>query len=102
MILDTHIQGVPCRVRLTYHRKEERPILSGPMDWADPGQSEEVDFQVLDLKNRPAPQIERLMQDEDRSAIEQDLIAAIADEAEQARVDAAEDALKFSEWGAYA
>lgn len=102
MILATEIQGIPCRVRLTYHRKEERPVLDGPMDWADPGQAEEVDFQVLDLRGKPAPDIEQLMLSEDRRAIEQELIAAIAAEADQARADAAEDALKFSEWGAYA
>lgn len=101
MILDTEIQGIPCRVRLTYHRKEDSPILTGPMDRADPGSPEEVDFAVLDMQGKPAPQIEREMVDADRAAIEQELIAAIRAEAEQAQADAAED-LAFNEWGAYA
>ncbi|MGB3271089.1 MAG: hypothetical protein WBA65_14155 [Rhodanobacter sp.] len=100
MILDTHIQGIPCRVRLTYHRKEDSPVLNGPMDWADPGSPEEVDFAVLDMQDKPAPHIEREMLPEDRAAIEQELIAAIHAEAEQVRADAAE--LAFNEWGAYA
>jgi hypothetical protein len=58
----------------------------------------EIDFDVLDRRGRPAPWIERKMDDADTRAIEQEIIAAKAAEADEARADA----LEFNEWGAYA
>lgn len=98
MILDTYIRGVPCLIRVTHYTPGEPPIISGPMDWADPGCPAEIEFDVLDQRGRPAPWLERKLMSEDRRAIEQEIIAAKAAEADEARADA----LEFNEWGAYA
>jgi hypothetical protein len=97
MILATHIQGIPCRVRVTHYFHQ--PAMGY---WADSPDDcygyTEIDFDVLDRRGRPAPWIERKMDDADTRAIEQEIIAAKAAEADEARADA----LEFNEWGAYA
>jgi len=101
MILPTHIQGIPCRVRVT--RYFHQPAIGY---WADSPDDcygyTEIEFVVLDGRGRPAPWLEKRMFSEDRCAIEQEIIAAKKIAADQARADAAEDALKFAEWGARA
>lgn len=101
MILATRIQGIPCRVRVT--RYFHQPAMGY---WADSPEDcygyTEVEFEVLDGRGRKAPWLERQMLSEDRAAIEQEIIAAKAAEAEQAGIDAAADALAFAEWGAHA
>ena len=77
MILNTQIQGTPCHVRLTYYRREDSQLLTDPMSWDDPGLAMEVQFEVLDLQDKRAPQLEREMLSEDRAAIEQEIIAAL-------------------------
>ncbi|MBN9402419.1 MAG: hypothetical protein J0I30_06355 [Burkholderiales bacterium] len=94
MILDTRIQGIPCRVLVTYYRKEDSPILTGPMDWADPGSPVEIEFRVLNLRGARAVWLERKMTSADRAVIEQQIIAAF----EQERADAQE---ALAEGGCY-
>lgn len=88
MILDAEIQGIPCQIRVTHYQPEVPPIVTGPMDWADPGEPAEVEFDVLDQAGHPAPWPERKMLSEDRNAIEQEIIAAHEN--------------AFNEYGAYA
>jgi len=95
MILAVHIQGIPCRVRVT--RYFHQPAMGY---WADSPDDcygyTEVEFEVLDGRGRRAPWLEARMLSEDRNVIEQEIIAA----KERERQDAAE--LAMAEWGAYA
>lgn len=96
MILDTHIQGIPCRVRVT-HFFRQRPLGPSADSDMDCYGYTEIDFDVLDRRSRPAPWIERKMTDADTRAIEQEIIAAKEAEAAEDRAE-----LAFNEWGAYA
>lgn len=95
MILATHIQGIPCRVRVT--RYFHQPAIGY---WADSPDDcygyTEVEFEVLDGRGRKSPWLEARMLSEDARAIEQEIIAA----KRQEREDAAE--MAAAEWGAYA
>lgn len=97
MILATHIQGIPCRVRVTHYFNQ--PAMGY---WADSPDDcygyTEVEFEVLDGRGRKASWLEKKMLSEDRNAIEQEIIVAKQSEAEEARLDA----LAFNEYGAYA
>ena len=99
MIISTRIQGIPCQVCVTYYRKEDSPILTGPMDWADPGSPVEIEFHVLDRRGKRAEWLESKMTDEDRDAIERKIESEMAS---QAAEDQALARLAFNEWGAYA
>ncbi|MGB5807776.1 hypothetical protein [Castellaniella sp.] len=96
MILDARIQGIPCRVLVTrfFRQRPLGPSADSDMDCYG---YTEIDFDVLDRRNRPAPWIERKMDDADTRAIEQEIIAAKAAEAAEDRAE-----LAFNEWGAYA
>ena len=98
MIISTRIQGIPCQVRVTYYRKEDSPILTGPMDWADPGSPAEIEFHVLDRRGKRAEWLEHKMTDADRGAIEQEIITSMAARAAEDKAEA----LASNEWGAYA
>lgn len=97
MIISARIQGIPCQARATYYCKEESPILTGPMDWADPGSPAEIEFQVLDTRGKKAEWLERKMTDEDRRAIEEKIISEFDARAAEDRAE-----LAYQEWGAYA
>jgi len=94
MIIDIHIQGIPCRARVTYYRKEDSPVLTGPMDHADPGSPIEIEFDVMNMRGARAVWLERKMTVADRAVIEQQIIAAF----EQERADAQES---LAEGGGY-
>lgn len=95
VIIPTHIQGIPCRVRVT--RYFHQPAIGY---WADSPDDcygyTEVDFDVLDGRGRRAPWLEAKMLDEDTRVIEQEIIAA--KETERTEIDE----LAMAEWGAYA
>lgn len=97
MILDTEIQGVPCRVRVTHYRPARPGRTWGPPEGCCPDEPAEVEFDVLDLNGRPDPLLESQMDDADARAIEQEIIEAKKAEAAEAAAE-----LAFAEWGAYA
>lgn len=75
-MIDVRIQGIPCRAYVTYYRPAVAPIVTGPVDWADPGAPVEIEFEVLDRRGGRAVWLERKMTSADRAVIEQQIIAA--------------------------
>ena len=68
MDIQTTVSGIPCIARVTYFFKQE-PL--GPMcdsDWDCYGYTE-VDFDILDRRGRPAPWLERKLNDAERERI---------------------------------
>jgi hypothetical protein len=71
--IETTVCGIPCIVRVTYWEPYVPARLSGhPDNWA-PAEGGDGDWEILDLKGRPAAWLERKMTDEDRSAINQEV-----------------------------
>ncbi|MFT0533977.1 hypothetical protein ACMHYJ_14285 [Castellaniella hirudinis] len=102
MILNTHIQGIPCQVSVTHYTPADPGRITGPVDRCYPPEPAEVEFDVLDRRGRPAPWLERKMGDADARAVEQEIIAAHESAAAEAKAEARIEALEFKEWGAYA
>ncbi len=70
--IETRISGIPCIVEITSY------YPSTPMKWFRDGtclppQYEELEFSVMDRKGRIAPWLERKLDDQDRSRIEEEL-----------------------------
>ena len=77
-IVDTFIQGIPCKVGITYFF-EQKPFQGSvyncpsDMDWYG---YQEWEYDVLDSKGYPAPWLERKMDDHDNQRIDEDIAYA--------------------------
>lgn len=71
--MNTRITGIPCQVEVTrfYHGRPAR-LHGHPDTWAPP-EYEEINFQVLDRRGRPAPWLEEKLDAQDRVRIEREL-----------------------------
>lgn len=75
MIIDSHIQGIPCQIRVT-HFFVQRPLGPSADSDMDCYGYTDVEFDVLDDEGRPAAWLERQLNSDDRNAIEQEIIQA--------------------------
>lgn len=62
--------GIPCRIAVTHYSAAERDTY-----W-EPGAPEEVEFEVLDRRGRPAPWLERKLDSKEWRRLEDEAIAA--------------------------
>ena len=68
MIFDSHIQGIPCQIEITYYIPPERKIVTcTTIDPPDPG---ELEWQVLDRKGYRAQWLENKMTRDDELRID--------------------------------
>lgn len=81
MIIDAEVYGIPCLVEVTRYVAPTAPVVCGAVDEADPGYPGEVEFNVLDRRGRPAPWLDRLVDDDDRCVIEQRVIGLMEEHA---------------------
>lgn len=91
MILVAEIRGVLCLVRVTRYQPAVPPVITGPIDRADPGSPAEIEFEVLDLQGRPNRELDRQMDDADVRAVECEIIAAHEDRERHLLEDRAEE-----------
>lgn len=71
--METRISGIPCQIEVTSYYPGRPARLHGhPDTWAPP-EYEEISFQVLDRRGRPAPWLEAKLDDADRRRIEREL-----------------------------
>ncbi len=71
--MDTRIADIPCQVKVTsYYKYRAATIWGHPDGWA-PAEPEEISFQVLDRRGRPAPWLEEKLTEDDRVRIEREL-----------------------------
>lgn len=71
--METRISGIPCRVEVTsFYKYRAATVWGHPDGWA-PAEPEEINFQVLDRRGRPAPWLEAKLDDADRRRIEREL-----------------------------
>lgn len=87
----TVVCGIPCKVRVTSYEAEVEGRTWGPPESCYPPEPAEVSFDVLDRNGRPAPWLERKMDDCDTRAVEQEAIA-VMEEHEQTERDLALEA----------
>ncbi len=71
--MDTRIAGIPAKIEVTsFYKYRAATIWGHPDGWA-PAEPEEITFQVLDRRGRPAPWLERKLDEQDRARIEREL-----------------------------
>lgn len=92
MIISTRIHGIPCQVRVTHYCAADPRRTWGPPEQCWPAEPAEVEFEVLDSRGRTARWLERKMDDADTQAVEQEIIAAMEEQAKADQDQAAEDA----------
>lgn len=65
MIFTTRVHGIPCQCRITHYRTSEPAYLEGsPDNWTAPVDAE-FEFDILDQRGRPAPWLEKYLNDDD-------------------------------------
>ena len=77
--METRIAGIPCRVEMTrcFVQRPLGPRCDSDLDCYG---YHEVEFDVLDRNGRPAPWLERKMNDSERVKIEELLMEEMSDE----------------------
>jgi len=77
MIIRTRVAGIPCQAALTYYSPGVPMRITGSgFGDADPPEPDEIEFDILDRRGRPAPWLERKMTDSDHDRICGELINA--------------------------
>ena len=71
--MHTKISGIPCQVLITCYYPARPARLHGHPDRYAPGETDEISFQVLDRRGRPAPWLEEKLTEDDRVRIEREL-----------------------------
>jgi isopentenyldiphosphate isomerase len=79
MEIKTQIAGIPCLVYARISAVEGSYSRNAVSDWDYYGW-EEIDFDVLDRRGRPAPWLERKLTSDDVRRIEDEIIAYARDE----------------------
>ena len=67
--MNTRISGIPCQVDVTTYQLYRPARLTGHPDQYAPPEYEEINFTVFDRRGRPAPWLERKLDDADRKRI---------------------------------
>lgn len=65
MIFKTSINGIPCFCRVDRYSPGAPAKLGGPMEDADPGYDEEMDYTILDQHYRIATWLQKQVTDQD-------------------------------------
>ena len=72
--METHIAGIPCTVDYTIRGKYKPAKIFADPDDCYEAEYPEVEFIVCDRNGRPAPWLERKMNDDDRQRIEAEIL----------------------------
>jgi len=71
--IETRVAGIPCQALVTYYFSQKPMGPSADSDWDCYGY-QEVEFEVLDRRGRPAPWLAKKLTDKDEQRIEQEII----------------------------
>lgn len=74
MDIEVRVCGIPAIARVTFYRPGSPGCLSGPPDRCYPPEPEELEYELLDRRGRPAPWLERKLTNEARARLERELI----------------------------
>jgi hypothetical protein len=69
-MIEARIAGIPCLIELTHYAARVPARLGGAPENCHPEEPEEIEFTVCDRRGRPAPWLERKMDNDDRREIE--------------------------------
>lgn len=69
--IETHVAGVPCRVRLLGWEKYQPARISGPPEDCYPAEGGCGDWELLDMNGQPLPELEERMSEAEREKIDE-------------------------------
>lgn len=67
---ETRVCGIPCIVRVLSWEDYLPAKISGPPEYCYPAEGGYGEWELLDLKGRPAPWLEKKMTDADRQEVD--------------------------------
>lgn len=73
----SQINGIPCFVRVDNFVPGYPAVLTGPMEDADPGCPDEIDFTILDYRHVIAPWITKQMTEQDINRITEEFYMTV-------------------------
>jgi hypothetical protein len=65
MIFDTQVNDVPCKCKVTLYTPAYAGVLTGPFENAEPSEPAEWEFQILTTKGKPAPWLEKYINEKE-------------------------------------
>ena len=74
MDIDVLVCGIPAIARVLHYRPYEPAYRRGHPDNWEPASPPEIDFEILDRRGRPAPWLDRKLNNEARARLERELI----------------------------
>ena len=77
MILDTHICGIPCRVKVTGAEAGTPGVIHADPTLSSEREPDEISFEVLDRRSRPAPWLQNKLTTMDDLRIQDEIYAAL-------------------------
>ena len=86
MIINSHIQGIPCQIDVTYIEARTPTHYGSTPDWAEEGWGGELCWDVLDTEGNPSPELVAQMTSDDECRIEEEIETAYREEAEESRI----------------
>ena len=70
---ETRVCGIPCLVKVTYWEPYVPAKVYGPPEHCYPSEGGEGDYEVCDLRGRPAKWLERKMTDQDHNLLAEEV-----------------------------
>ena len=70
---ESNVCGIPCIIRVTHYDHYQPAFISGPPENCHPAEGGCGDWEVLDRRGRPAPWLERKLNDRERSRIDDEV-----------------------------
>lgn len=69
-IFETYIDETPCKIQVTHWEPYRPAFISGPPEDCTPAEGGYGDWEVLDMRERPAPQLAARMTEQERKRID--------------------------------
>ncbi|WP_103035278.1 hypothetical protein [Castellaniella caeni] len=87
MTFETEIQRIPCLVTVTHYRPAVPAVVSGLPEGCRAGERAYAEYSVQHVDGSPAPEIERVITSDDDAAVQSEIDARMAEEADEAAED---------------
>lgn len=82
-VFDSHIQGIPCQIKVVYWEPFVPGRFSGPPEQCYPDEGGYGEWEVLDRKGRKAPWLEKRLNEQETQRIETEMFNHMEKECEE-------------------
>jgi hypothetical protein len=78
MDIETRVAGIPCVVRVTYFAPADLGCMGGEAYFWRPPSPPDIEYYILDRLGRPAPWLEKKLNNRERDRIEDEIVEALS------------------------